>query len=107
MQCHVSTGRPHEAAQVVVEIVDFLDKRHDLHDRGLMPGVMAEIRVQHGFDLAPPRKDGAPEFLQVRPTLAERGRAVAQEGGSLKGKDLVEPAADFICRDRAHGLLQC
>lgn len=76
---------------------------HDLHDPGLVPRAMAEISIQHAFDLAAARENRVPKLLQVGPAFGQRGGAVPKEGLALPGKDLIEPAAGFDLCDGIHG----
>lgn len=50
---------------------------------------MAEISIQHAFDLAAPRENRVPKLLQVGPAFGQRGGAVPKEGLALPGPVLI------------------
>ena len=93
--------RPHPAPNIPTQIVDALDRRHDLHDRGLVGGSMAEVGIDRGFEILAPGEDRGLELQQIRPAPLRRRRAFVQQGVSLGRQD--RPKAGLLGDREARG----
>ncbi len=88
MHLHMSLPRAHPALEVAGEVVDALDERHALEDRRLGGRAAFEICVERLGEVVHVGPHRTLQLGEVGAARLERGRAVAQEGGPLAGKDV-------------------
>ena len=82
-KCHAPALAPHEAAQVLVQVVDPPCECEDFHDGGFVPRAMPEVGIERRFQIRLSREHRRTKLLQICAALGERWRPVPQKGGAL------------------------
>ena len=95
------SARAHPAPNIPTQIVDAVDRRHDLHDRGLVGGPVAKVGIDRGFEILAPGEDRGPE-LQQNPTGAAPPKASLRAAGVSLGRQ-DRPKAGLLGDREARG----
>ena len=98
-KCHAPALAPHEAVQVLVQVVDPPRECEDFHDRGFVPGAVPEVGSERRFQICLSREHGRTKLLQICAARGEGRGPVPQKGGALLG----EPDGGHL-RPRGRGL---
>ena len=79
----VSALASHEAAQILLQVVDAPREREYLHDGGLVPGAVSKVGDQRRFQNLPAGDHRRAKPVQICPALSERWGPVSQKGCAL------------------------
>ena len=74
-----AAARPHPGSKIALQVIDALNQRDDLHDRRLIAGAVAEVRVDRRGEGLAPREKGALQLCKIGGPLRQSRRTLAQE----------------------------
>ncbi len=78
-----AAARPHPGSKIALQVIDALNQRDDLHDRRLIAGAVAEVRVDRRGEGLAPREKGGFQLCEIGGPLRQNRRTLAQESRAL------------------------